>query len=136
MWIYENVPIISMEEIADDTIGFVYEITNLVNGRKYIGKKLLTMAKTKVIKGKKKKIRSESTWKSYYGSNQELIDDVKKFGKENFKREILRFCTSKGEMSYWEARLQFDNNVLESDMYYNQWISCRIHKKHLTYLKR
>ena len=136
MWYYNGKEINSLEEFPEDVIGFVYDIKNLVNGRRYIGKKILKTSKTKIVSGKKKRTKVESDWKNYYGSNEELKDDVKKFGKENFKRNIVRFCISKGEMSYIEAKLQFENNVLESNFFYNTWIMCRIHKKHLTFLKK
>jgi hypothetical protein len=132
MWYFNN------EEFQDigEYVGFVYLITNLTNGRKYIGKKNLYFSKSRQVKGKKKRFKVESDWRSYYGSNKELAADVEKLGKENFKREILKLCTTKGEFSYFEAKYQFDNNVLESDDYYNSWIMCRIHKKHLPFLKK
>ena len=131
MWTYKEKIIEKIEELPENSIGYVYIITNLLNNRKYIGKKSLISIKTKLIKGKKKKIKTESDWKNYYGSNKELLEDVKKFGKENFKREILKCCSSKGEISYWEAKLQFNNTVLESDLYYNEWIFIRVRKSHL-----
>ena len=132
MWTYKG-------EVVEDIgnhIGFVYMITNLRTERKYIGKKNFYFSKTKQVKGKKKKYKVESDWKDYFGSNEELNHHVNIFGKEQFRREILRFCSSKGEMSYFEAKYQFENNVLESDQWYNSWISCKVHKKHLTFLKR
>jgi hypothetical protein len=131
-WIYKG-------EIVEDIgnyIGFVYIITNLRTERKYIGKKNFYFSKTKQVKGKKKKYKVESDWKDYFGSNEELNHHVNIFGKDAFRREILRFCSSKGEMSYFEAKLQFQYDVLESDQWYNSWISCKIHKKHLTFLKK
>lgn len=120
-----------------NAIGFVYIIENIKNGKKYIGKKLLTKAAYKQSKGKKKKkIRKESNWRNYFGSNQELLDDVAKFGKENFHRHIIKFCSSKGELSYTEAHQQFIHQVLLSDKYYNSWIQCKIHKKHVKGLKK
>lgn len=131
MWYYKNEP---FEDISE-YIGFVYQITNLLNNKKYIGKKNFYFSKTKQVKGKKKRIKVESDWKQYYGSNKDLQKDVKELGKENFRRDILILCKSKGEFGYYEAKLQFENNVLERDDYYNSWIMCRIHKKHLTFLK-
>lgn len=131
MWIYKGQ---TVEDIGN-YIGFVYIITNLRTDRKYIGKKNFYFAKTKQVKGKKKKYKVESDWKTYFGSNEELNNHVHIFGEEQFRREILRFCSSKGEMSYFEAKYQFENSVLESDQWYNTWISCKIHKKHLTFLK-
>jgi len=107
----------------------------MMNSRKYIGKKNFYFSKTKQVKGKKKRFKVESNWLDYYGSNKELAADVEKYGKEHFKREILMLCMSKGDFSYYEAKFQFDNNVLESPDYYNSWIMCRIHKKHLTFNK-
>jgi len=136
-WLYENTQI---ETLPEDCVGFVYLITNNISNRKYIGKKLAKFSKTtyKTIKlkngnKKKKKIRSkiDSDWQEYYGSSLELTVDIQKFGKENFTREILYFCKSKGECSYVEAREQFSRKVLESVDYYNGHIQVRVHKSHI-----
>jgi hypothetical protein len=132
MWIYKE----KTFEESGDHVGFVYLITNLSNGRKYIGKKLFKFTKTKQVKGKKKRFKVDSDWKTYYGSSEELTEDVKKCGESFFKREILRLCSSKGECTYYEARYQFINDVLVSDGWYNSHIMCRVHKKHLTFLKK
>lgn len=118
-------------DALDEYIGFVYNITNLTNNRQYIGKKLFKRSKTKQVKGKKKRTVVESDWKNYYGSNKELLEDVEKLGVNNFKREVLRFCKSKGECNYYEAKLQFSLDVLEKESYYNTWIMVKVHKKHL-----
>ena len=136
-WYYQDTII---EELPEDCVGFVYLITNVTSGRKYIGKKLAKFSKTsyKVVKlkngtKKKKKIRSkiDSDWREYYGSNLELNVDVLKLGKENFKREVLYYCKSKSECSYIEAREQFTHKVLESKDYYNGQISVRVHGSHI-----
>lgn len=131
MWLYED------KEFTDvnDYIGFVYIITNLTNNKKYVGKKNFYFARTKQVKGKKKKYKIESDWKEYFGSNQELIDDVNKYGENNFRREILRLCTNKAEFSYYEAKYQFEYDVLlKPEEWYNSWISCRIRSSHLRHL--
>ena len=128
MWLYNNEP---FEKIPEGIVGYVYLITNLTNNRKYIGKKNFYFSKTRQVKGKKKRIKVESDWKDYFGSNKELCADVEKLGKENFRREIMILCRTKGEFGYFEAKMQFENNVLESDNYYNSWIMVRVHKKHL-----
>jgi hypothetical protein len=110
----------------------VYCITNTKTGRQYIGKKLFFSMRAKIIKGKRKRVKKESDWKEYYGSSEDLQQDVELLGTEIFLREILYLCKSKGECSYKEAREQFDRKVLESNDYYNQFIGCKIHKKHLT----
>lgn len=129
-----------VEVLPDDCIGFVYLITNTVTGRKYIGKKLAKFSKTsyKVVTQKngvkkKKKIKSkvESDWKTYYGSNDVLNEDVNKLGNNKFTREILFYCNSKAQCSYIEAREQFTHKVLESTDYYNGQISVRVHGSHI-----
>jgi hypothetical protein len=132
MWTYNGI----VFEDRENWVSFVYLITNLVNDRKYIGKKGFTFSKTKQVKGKKKRFKVESDWKDYYGSSEELKADVEKFGEKAFRREIIRLCKSKGEASYFEAKEQFLKNVLESTEYYNSWISCRIRKSHLTFLNK
>jgi|TARA_B110000503_G_scaffold115092_1_gene173193 hypothetical protein len=125
-WTYQGTPV---EEIPDNYIGFVYLITNLTDGKKYIGKKLAKFRKTKPpLKGKKRKRKSlvESDWRTYWGSSEHLLVDVTHLGTENFTREILYFCISRAELSYLEAREQFDRKVLETDEYYNGIINCRI----------
>lgn len=128
-WTYNNIDF--TEDLIGDNYGFVYEITNLTTKRKYIGKKFFYSAKTKQVKGKKKKIKVPSDWQTYYGSNTELQNDVILHGKENFTREILHLCKSKGECGYLEAKEQFVRGVMESDNYYNSWIMVRVRKSHI-----
>ena len=111
--------------------GFVYKITRISDGKSYIGKKLLKSRRTKILKGKKKKITVDSDWKKYWGSNKFLQEDVKTLGEDNFKREILKFCKTKGELNYFEAKYQFDYDVLESESFYNEWIMVRVHNSHI-----
>jgi len=123
---------IELETIPETVVGFVYRITNIVDGRRYFGKKTFYFSKTKMVKGKKKRTKVESDWKEYYGSSEDLKNDILKIGKENFKREILHFCKSKGMMSYLELREQMDHRVLEHpDEFYNRQIHCRIHTSHV-----
>lgn len=119
------------EDMIGDNYGFVYLITNLQDGRKYVGKKFFYSSKSKQVKGKKKRIKVQSNWKTYYGSNKELNEDVSKIGKDQFKREILHLCKTKGECGYLEAQEQFDRRVLLDDNYYNIWIMCRVHSTHV-----
>ena len=125
-WTYQGKQV---EEISEEYIGFVYLITNLTNGKKYIGKKLAKFKVTKKpLKGKKNKRRStkESDWRTYWGSSDHLNADVEQLGPENFTREILYYCTSRGELSYLEAKEQFDREVLKTDEYYNGIINVRV----------
>ena len=127
-WLYQNEIV---NELPEGVVGFVYLITNTTNNRKYIGKKLATKSKTKMVKGKKKKIKVESDWKTYYGSNDELHQDIEKIGVDSFVREILRFCYTLTEVSYHEAKYQFTMGALESNDFYNSWIMVRCRKANL-----
>ena len=123
------------EEQIGEFYGFVYLITNLKTNRKYIGKKFFYSSRTKQVKGKKKRYKVLSDWQTYYGSNAELSKDVLELGSENFKREILHLCKTKGECGYLEAKEQFLNKVIESDDYYNTWIMVRVHSNHIKGLR-
>ena len=131
MWIYND-------EIFDTTPeeyqGFVYRITDLTNNKKYIGKKFFWKPKTlPITKTRKRRVktRTESDWRTYYGSSKEVQQLVEDKCKENYKREILKLCLTKGECSYFEAKYQFEYDVLLSDEYYNELISCKIHSRHV-----
>jgi hypothetical protein len=124
-WIF-NDTIFYSSSICDYS-SFVYIITNILTNRKYIGKKCFHSIRK--VKGKRKKCFSD--WEKYYGSNDTLKQDVKEFGADNFKREIIYLCSNKAEASYLEAKLQFENDVLLSDNWYNGWIMCRVTKTHL-----
>jgi hypothetical protein len=125
-WTYEGKEI---TEIPQGIEGFVYLITNLTNNKKYVGKKLAKFKTTKPpLKGKKNKRRGtkESDWRDYWGSSEHLLQDVEELGPENFTREILYMCPTRGIMSYLEAKEQFDRRVLETDEYYNGIINVRV----------
>ena len=125
-WTYRGKQI---EDIPEGIEGFVYLITNTTNNKKYIGKKLAKFKTTKPpLKGRKNKRRGykESDWRDYWGSSDKLLADVQQLGQEKFTREILYYCKSRGEMSYLEAREQFERRVLETDEYYNGIINVRV----------
>jgi hypothetical protein len=139
-WLYNNQIVENIDPIY---VGFVYVITNLLDGRKYYWKKKSsfkkTSIKTVVVKStglkKKKKIRTliDSDWRDYYGSSDELKADVEKLGKENFSREILKFCESLTELSYYEAKIQFETDcLLNPNKFYNRWVMVRVRSAHLS----
>ena len=122
----------TVKELPEWVAGFVYEITNTKNGRKYIGKKLAKFRRSRrPLKGRinKRRYTVESDWQDYFGSSNALLEDVEKHGKQNFKREILFYCKNRGECNYVEAREQFARKVLETDRYYNGHIRVRVHKQ-------
>lgn len=117
--------------------GFVYLITNLNNGRIYVGKKaFMYKKKTKLSKkakkvtGKRIKVEEvDSQWLNYFGSSIELKADVSLLGPSSFKREILHLCKNKTQMNYLEAKEQFTRGVLEmGDKSYNKWIGIKSFK--------
>ena len=131
MWLYENK---TFDETPEEYQGFVYLITEVDTGKKYIGKKFFWKPKTlPITKTRKRRVKTrvESDWRDYFGSSKEVQSLVESKGKDNYKREILRLCKTKGECSYYEAKLQFENDVLLSDEYYNEFIGCKIHSRHV-----
>ena len=131
MWTYNDK---LYDTTPEDYQGFVYIITERDTGKKYLGKK--NFWRPKILpknskRARRVRTRVESDWKIYYGSNKEVQALVESKGQENYKREIIRLCKTKGEMSYFEAKAQFDNDVLLSDEWYNEFIGCKIHSKHL-----
>jgi Putative endonuclease segE, GIY-YIG domain len=133
MWIFKAK---TVTELPTDCVGFVYLITNTVSGRMYVGKKLAQFKTTRYRmhtqkngRRVRKKIRGvvDSDWQDYYGSSDQLNQDIEALGRDKFQREILYYCRSKAELNYIEAREQFARRVLESDQYYNGHIRVRVH---------
>lgn len=127
MWFYKGQVITDISQFPENAYGFIYKIRKVDGGKFYIGRKNLISERTKALtkkelsehtgKGKKptkKKVVSESDWKTYYGSNATLKADVKELGKEAFVREIMHICTHKKQMTYQELRHQLINGCLES----------------------
>lgn len=129
MWYYNGQP---FEGPIDDWYGFVYLITETSTNKKYVGKKFFWAKKTRQVKGKKKKYLAESDWKDYYGSNDVLKENVQK-NPNDYHREILHLCKKRGDCSYYETKEQFERNVMFDKNYYNEFIGCRIHSRHLTH---
>ena len=122
------------DKTPEDYQGFVYEITDLDTNKKYIGKKNFWKPKILPKNTKRKRrvrTRVESDWRTYFSSSGLLTEKVNEYGEKGFTRVILKLCKTKGEMSYYEAKLQFENDVLLSDEYYNEFIGCKIHARHV-----
>jgi serine/threonine protein kinase len=132
-WLYEGKLIESREELGDAAVGFVYEVTHLPTGMKYIGKKILTNSyKAPPLKGLKRvrRLTKESNWKNYYGSNKVILDLLKEGAtSEHFHREILKICTSKKQLTYYETYWQFKRQVLHSPDYLNENILGKFFRK-------
>ena len=127
MWIYDRAEFTS-DDIGD-YYGFIYRITNLINGHDYVGRKYFkTKRKLKPLKGRKnKRVKVvETDWQDYWGSSKRLSEDIEKYGKENFKREIIMLCDTRGNTNYYEAKIQFDEDVLLREDNYNGIIAVKI----------
>ena len=130
-WIYQGTAFTS--EHIDNFFGFVYCITNSQSNRRYIGRKYFWKFRTP--KGKKRKVKSESDWKKYYGSCPELKEEIEQLGRQNFSRTILSLHNTAGKTNYEETRQLFSNNVLTEALgdgtpaYYNSNILSRYFKK-------
>ena len=130
-WIYEGKPFTSAD--IGDFFGFVYVITNLQSGRKYIGRKYFWQKRKP--RGGGRRVTSESNWKKYYGSSGELKQDINNCGHSSFKRTILSLHTTGGKTNFEETRQLFANNVLTESLtdgtpaYYNSNILGRYYRK-------
>ncbi|HMS90788.1 MAG TPA: hypothetical protein PKC87_01080 [Candidatus Absconditabacterales bacterium] len=142
MWIYKNTEIKELIDVPENSFGFIYEITHVPTGKKYLGKKQLISVRKKAL-GKKeltlltdkrtkkyKIVKTEGDWKTYYGSNPEIKKMVKEGKKSEFLREILMFVPSKKLLTYYENKFLFERGVIEPDSnYINDNIEGRYFKK-------
>ena len=140
-WYYQTQPFtheVALQKMEEGYIGFIYEITDNLVGKKYIGKKLM-IGKRKLppLKGQKRKRTKmvESDWQKYFGSS-ELLSGLVAERQADFSREVLFLCKTKGELNYVEAREQFAREVLLSDTYYNNLIAVKIHGSHVNSLRK
>ena len=130
-WIYKGAPFTS-DDIGD-YYGFVYRITNTTTQKSYIGRKYFVQKRKP--KGAKRRVTSESDWKKYYGSSDDLKQDIRRDGKDSFRREIISLHTTLGKVNYEETRQLFLNNVLTEALddgtpkYYNSNILGRYMRK-------
>ena len=130
-WYYDENPFES--DNIEDNYGFVYLIINKTNHKKYIGRKYFWQFRTP--RGKKRKVKSESDWKNYYGSCPELKEDIDKLGRENFSRTILSLHKTKGKTNFGETSQLFKNDVLTESLdngepaFYNGNILGRFYRK-------
>jgi hypothetical protein len=129
-WIYQGKEIKSAEDLPNQTaLGFIYMITQISTGQKYIGKKLLTKSGTRQVKGVKKKVRLPSDWVSYWSSSPTILALIEEAGStKDFSKEILVFCKTKGSLLYCEEMALYQVGALESDAYINLNIRSKIYQ--------
>lgn len=146
-FIYENGNTAEYDDASkfpEKCIGFVYKITNIKTGKFYIGKKSLYSTTRKKLtkkeiaehtgpgkKPSKKTVVKESNWENYWGSNEILLQEIKENGTKDFRREILKFCYNKKQLTYYEVHFQCINEVLLTDKSYNNNINSKFFRKDL-----
>ena len=134
----------SVDKFPENCVGFVYKITNIKTGKFYIGKKsLFSNVRKKLTKKElaeysgpgrkptKKLVTSESNWQDYWGSNKGILQEIKEEGTDSFRKEILKFCFNKKQLTYWEVHYQCVNEVLFSDKSYNDNVLAKFFRKDL-----
>ena len=134
----------SVDKFPENCVGFVYKITNIKTGKFYIGKKsLYSNIRKKLTKKElaeytgpgrkpvKKLVTSESNWLVYWGSNKGILQEIKEEGTDSFRKEILRFCFNKKQLTYWEVHYQCINEVLLTDKSYNDNVLAKFFRKDL-----
>lgn len=151
MWIYKDQKVDTIEDLPETAYGFVYEVVHNESGKKYVGKKVLFFERNVKLgkrelkqlqrerkeegkKGrvpKKKKVIKESDWKTYYGSQKEIRELLKKEGPQAFTREIIEIGRNKKHLTYLETKLLFSKGVLESEEYLNDNILGKFYSKDL-----
>jgi hypothetical protein len=143
MWLYKDKEINQLSDMPEpQPFGFIYEVTHIPTGRKYLGKKQLISIQNKPLgkkelaaltdkrASKKKQVIKESDWKTYYGSNPEIKSLIKEGKQSEFKREILMFVQTKKLLTYYENKFLFINEVIEPHTnYINDNIEGRYFKK-------
>lgn len=142
-WLYKNKEVYSLEDIPQNTFGFIYITTHIPTGKKYLGKKSIyhnvkkkltkkELAEQPVTRGRKSTttvIQKESDWKTYYGSEEFIKQKIKDKKQEEFTREILVFVSNKKLLTYYECKYQFVYGVLESDEWLNTNILGKFYSK-------
>ena len=145
MWLYNNTPINTIEDIPEGTFGFIYITTHIPTGKRYLGKKSLyhstnqklgkkELAEQPVTRGRAKTtklVTKESDWKTYYGSEEFIKSAIKNKQHDEFTREIIHLVPNKKLLTYYETKYQFIYEVLESSDWLNTNILGKFYSKDL-----
>lgn len=132
-WLYRQKEICVIDDIPENTFGFIYITTHIPTGKKYLGKKSLyhnvkkkltkkELLEQPVTRGRKSLttiVQKESDWKIYYGSEEFIKQKLKEGNQNEFTREIIQFVENKKLLTYFECKYQFIYGVLEDENWLN-----------------
>ena len=93
-----------LEMITPETYGFIYMTYNMVNGKKYIGQKIISR-------------RGE--WRHYLGSGFQLKKAIRKYGRSNFYKDIIDVAYNKDELNQKEKYWISKYDAVNSEEFYN-----------------
>ena len=131
-WTYNGQLITEIQDMPENTFGFIYEVFHKPSGKKYLGKKVLHFNRTLLpLKGmkRKRKVVKESDWRTYFGSHVEIKQLIKEEKQDEFERRILQFVPTKKLLTYYECKYLFMNEVLENEEYINDNILAKFYRK-------
>jgi hypothetical protein len=153
-WRYKGDYITELGDMPENVFGFIYKITNSETGEYYIGKKQVVSVRKRnfgkkeiaALEDKRMKkyeyVTKESDWKEYRSSNKE----VKSWFEENeralnegrtddinnqIELRILRFCSNKKSLTYYELQEQFAHDVLADELSLNDNLLGKFFRKDL-----
>jgi len=153
-WTYNGQYITEIGDMPEDVFGFIYKITNGKTDQYYIGKKQVVSVRKRnfgkkeiaALEDKRMKkyeyVTKESDWKEYRSSNKE----VKSWFEENeralnegrtddinnqIELRILRFCSNKKSLTYYELQEQFAHDVLGDERALNDNLLGKFFRKDL-----
>ena len=143
-WRYKGKYITELSDMPKDVFGFIYKITNTETGEYYIGKKQVISVRKRnfgkkeiaLLEDKRVKkyemVAKESDWKEYRSSNQTVknwfLDEQT---TSQCSLEILRFCSNKKSLTYYELQEQFSHDVLGDELALNDNLLGKFFRKDL-----
>jgi hypothetical protein len=153
-WTYNGKYITEISDMPEGVFGFIYKITNGKTNEFYIGKKQVVSVRkrkfgkkeTAALTDKRSKkyemVEKESDWKEYRSSNKIVkswFEENKKLLKEDNRDDIndrlelriLKFCSNKKSLTYYELQEQFAHDVLANELSLNDNLLGKFFRKDL-----
>jgi hypothetical protein len=145
-WTLKGREVKHIKDFPEGAIGFIYML-HFSNGKKYIGRKSMysytkrnfTKKELALITDKRLKtyeiVQKEVRWQTYAGSSGREMKGSMDDGAHLVKKEILKVCFTKKQITYYESQCLFSYGVLESDDFYNDNILGKFYRRDLDYDK-